>query len=86
MFVRPSDSVRYSPFCLRGLLTTYKGNAIIIYMKDKQMIVLVDDEFLEKVDYIQRINDYKSKSETIRKTVEKEYRREVIDASTKNKR
>lgn len=67
-------------------MTTYKGNAIIIYMKDKQMIVLVDDEFLEKVDYIQRINDYKSKSETIRKTVEKEYRREVIDASTKNKR
>lgn len=45
-------------------------------MKDKQMIVLVDDEFLEKVDYIQRINDYKSKSETIRKTIEKEYRKE----------
>ena len=40
------------------------------------MIVLVDDEFLGKVDYIQRINDYKSKSETIRKTVEKEYNRE----------
>ena len=55
-------------------------------MKDKQMIVLVDEEFLGKVDYIQRINDYKSKSETIRKTVEKEYRREVINASTKNKR
>lgn len=58
-------------------MTTYKGNAIIIYMKDKQMIVLVDDEFLGKVDYIQRINDYKSKSETIRKTVEKEWRKEA---------
>ena len=48
-------------------------------MKDKQMIVLVDDEFLEKVDYIQRINDYKNKSEAVRKTIEKEYRKEKED-------
>lgn len=47
-------------------------------MKDKQMIVLVDDEFLGKVDYIQRINDYKSRADTIRKTVEKEYIKEVF--------
>ena len=52
-------------------------------MKDKQMIVLVDDEFLGKVDYIQKINDYKSKSETIRKTVEKEYRKERVNGKEK---
>lgn len=45
-------------------------------MKDKQMIVLVDDEFLEKVDYIERINGYKNKSDTVRKTIEKEYWKE----------
>ena len=66
-------------FLFPSSLTTYKGNAIIIYMKDKQMIVLVDDEFLGKVDYIQRINDYKNRSDTIRKTVEKEYRKEKED-------
>lgn len=48
-------------------------------MKDKQMIVLVDDEFLEKVDYIERINGYKNKSDTVRKTIEKEYRKEITD-------
>ena len=45
-------------------------------MKNKQMIVMVDDEFLEKVDYIERINGYKNKSDTVRKTIEKEYRKE----------
>ena len=48
-------------------------------MKDKQMIVMVDEEFLEKVDYIQRINDYKNKSDTVRKTIEKEFRKEKAD-------
>ena len=42
-------------------------------MKDKTMIVKVDDEFLDKVDYIQKINDYKNRSDTVRKVVEKEY-------------
>ena len=51
-------------------------------MKDKQMIVLVDDEFLEKVDYIERINGYKNKSDTVRKTIEKEYRKEKEDGHT----
>lgn len=43
---------------------------------DKRIELRVDDDFIEKVEYIQYINDYKSKSETIRKTVEKEYRKE----------
>lgn len=50
-----------------------------IYMKNKQMIVMVDDEFLKKVDYIERINGYKNKSDTVRKTIEKEYRKEKED-------
>lgn len=43
---------------------------------------MVDEEFLEKVEYIQRINDYKNRSDTIRKTVEKEYRKEKEDAKS----
>lgn len=45
-------------------------------MKDKQMLILVDGEFLDKVEYLKRINGYKTKSETVRKTVEKEYNKE----------
>ena len=40
------------------------------------MIIKVDDEFLEKVDFIERINGYKNKSDTVRKTIEKEYQKE----------
>ena len=45
-------------------------------MKDNIIRIRTDQEFDEKVDYIQRINGYKNKSDTIRKTVEKEYRKE----------
>ena len=45
-------------------------------MKDKELKIKVDDQFIEKVDYLKRINDYKNRSDTIRKTVEKEYRKE----------
>ena len=45
-------------------------------MKDKNMIIKVDDEFLEKVEFIERINGYKNKSDCVRKTIEKEYRKE----------
>ena len=45
-------------------------------MKDKELKVKVDDEFIEKVDYLQRINDYKNRSDTVRKVVEKEWRKE----------
>ena len=43
---------------------------------DKRIELRVDDDFLEKVEYIQYINDYKSKSDAIRRTMEKEYRKE----------
>lgn len=42
-------------------------------MKDKEIKIKVDDRFIEKVDYLQRINDYKNRSDTVRKVVEKEY-------------
>ena len=51
-------------------------------MKDKNLIIKVDDEFLEKVEYIERINDYKNRSDTVRKVVEKEYRKEVFPCGT----
>jgi hypothetical protein len=44
-------------------------------MKDKLLQIRVDAEFLSKLEYLQRLNTYKSISDTIRKTVEKEYRR-----------
>ena len=46
-------------------------------MKDKELKIKVDDEFIEKVDYLQRINDYKNRSDTVRKVVEKEYAKNV---------
>ena len=48
-----------------------------VAMKDKELKIKVDDQFIEKVDYLQRINDYKNRSDTVRKVVEKEYRKEI---------
>ena len=45
-------------------------------MKDKELKIKVDDQFIEKVDYLQRINDFKNRSDTVRKVVEKEWRKE----------
>lgn len=45
-------------------------------MKDKEIKIRADEEFVQKVDYLQRINGHKNRSETIRKTVEKEWRKE----------
>ena len=47
-------------------------------MKDKELKIKVDDQFIEKVDYLQRINDYKNRSDCVRKVVEKEYRKEQL--------
>ena len=51
-------------------------------MKDKEIKIRADEEFMEKVDYLQRINDYKNRSDTVRKVVEKEYRKEKEDGHT----
>ena len=47
-------------------------------MKDKELKIKVDDQFIEKVDYLQRINGYKNRSDCVRKVVEKEYIKEVF--------
>ena len=47
-------------------------------MKDKEIKIRADGGFVEKVDYLKRINGYQNRSETIRKTVEKEYRKETM--------
>ena len=45
-------------------------------MKDKIIKVRVDTEFYKKLEYLQRINGYRTLSETLRKIIEKEYRKE----------
>ena len=45
-------------------------------MKDKKIQVRASDEFLAMLEYLKRINGFKNLSETIRKIIEKEYRKE----------
>lgn len=45
-------------------------------MKDKTLIVRVDEFFLEKLEYLKKINGFKSISETVIRLIEKEYRKE----------
>lgn len=51
--------------------TTYN-----VYMKMKQIHIRADDKLLQKLEYVMRINGYRSLSDTIRRTIEKEYRKE----------
>lgn len=47
-------------------------------MKEERIEIRADKDFLKKVDYLKEINNYKNRSETIRKTVEKELARENL--------
>ena len=47
-----------------------------VRMKDKRIYIRVTEEFLKKLEYLKQINGFKTLSETIRKIVEKEYRKE----------
>lgn len=49
-------------------------------MKDKELKIKVDDNFIGKVDYLQMINSYKNRSDTVRQVVEKEYFKERFSA------
>lgn len=46
-------------------------------MKTKLLQIRVDDDFLAKLHYLQRINDYKSTADTVRKLIEKEFMKET---------
>lgn len=45
-------------------------------MKDKLLHIRVDDVFLTKLEFLKDINGFKTIAETIRKIIEKEYRKE----------
>lgn len=45
-------------------------------MKDKLLQIRVDKEFLSKLEYLRKINGFKTIAETVRKIVEKEWRKE----------
>jgi len=50
-----------------------------VRMKDKRIYIRISEEFLKKLEYLKEINGFKNLSETIRKIVEKEYRKEKGD-------
>ncbi len=45
-------------------------------MKNKLLQIRVDKEFLSKLEYLQKINGFRTIAETVRKIVEKEFRKE----------
>ena len=57
-------------------LVMYAQTLYNVRMKDKRIFIRVSEEFLEKLEYLMRINGFKNLSETIRKIIEKEYRKE----------
>ena len=46
-------------------------------MKDKLLQIRCDSDFLSKVEYLRKINGFRNCSETVRKLLEKEYRKET---------
>lgn len=48
-------------------------------MKDKTLQIRVDEDFLSKLKYLQRINGFRTIAGTVRRIVEKEYRKETQD-------
>ena len=45
-------------------------------MKDKLLQIRVDEDFLQKLEYLRKINGWKTIAETVRKVIEKEWRKE----------
>lgn len=50
-------------------------------MKDKMLRIRVDESFLEKLEYLRKINGWRTIAETVRKLIEKEWRKETQDDS-----
>ena len=48
-------------------------------MKDKMLRIRVDSDFLSKLEYLRKINGFRTVAETVRKIVEKEYRKEITN-------
>ena len=47
-------------------------------MKDKLLQIRCDSEFLFKIEYLRKINGWRTIAETVRKIVEKEFRKETM--------
>lgn len=47
--------------------------------KTKTLQIRVDESFIQKLDYLKRINGFRTIAETVRKIVEKEFRKERDD-------
>lgn len=62
------ESVRVRPH------TVYEGSDYIV--KDKVLRVRVESEFLSKLEYLKQINGFRTVAETVRRIVEKEFRKE----------
>lgn len=48
-------------------------------MKDRKLQIRVDEDFLLKLEYLRKINGFKTIAETVRRIVEKEFRKENQD-------
>lgn len=48
----------------------------VIALKDRLLQIRVDSEFLSKIEYLRNINGFRTVAETVRKLLEKEYRKE----------
>ena len=46
-------------------------------MKEKLLQIRVDEDFLSKLEYLRKVNGFKTIAETVRKIVEKEFRKEI---------
>lgn len=47
-------------------------------MKDRLLQIRVDEDFLSKLEYLRQINGFRTVAETVRKIVEKEFRKEKM--------
>ena len=56
----------------------------LYYMKVKVISIRVDEDIVKKMDYLQHLNGYKTRSETVRKVIDKEYNREMFGRAGKD--
>lgn len=70
IITKPSYGVAFSS------LVMYAQILYNVRMKNKRIFIRVSEDFLEKLEYLMRINGFKNLSETIRRIIEKEYRKE----------
>ena len=65
-------------------MTSITNPCKLYYMKTKIIALRVDEDIVKKMDYLQHLNGYKSRSETVRKVIDKEYNREMFGRAGKD--